>query len=303
MKLAITGATGFIGQHLVDQALLQSHDVVAITRHKNRALPTDHPRLTIARMNLMQPGRKLAELINDCDAVIHLAATMRGADQYQETLKTTKKLLSSMDQANCKRLVLISSISVLDYVSLKPYSSISETTSLCENDVLMGDYARMKRDQEKLCREWRTDKKELVIIRLGLVYDDTVLSDAHAGFIKKGIGLVVKHQGEVPLVSVKLAARQILFAATNREFSDHLFHLLNKSATKQKDYIKQLKLRYNYRLLLPLPWQWYSFIAKLIRGLFILLNKKSRIPDSFRANSVAARQKPFLFDTNKIIGY
>ena len=37
MKILITGATGFIGSNLTEQLLLSGHDVIIVTRNKERA--------------------------------------------------------------------------------------------------------------------------------------------------------------------------------------------------------------------------------------------------------------------------
>ncbi|WP_168564679.1 NAD-dependent epimerase/dehydratase family protein [Crateriforma spongiae] len=72
MKLFVTGATGFIGSHLVNQAHAAGHEVIGLRR-----LPTSKPRITLAK----QPtwiDSALDEVpesaFSGCDAVVHLAA-------------------------------------------------------------------------------------------------------------------------------------------------------------------------------------------------------------------------------------
>jgi len=57
MRILLTGASGFIGQHLLHALLAEGHDVVCAVRHPARqgALP-DHPRLT----TIHQPVRDMA---------------------------------------------------------------------------------------------------------------------------------------------------------------------------------------------------------------------------------------------------
>ncbi len=62
MILAITGASGFIGQRLVDVALRRGHEVVAFTRNTSLQIPGCEMRPWTATPNLA-----------GCDAVIHLA--------------------------------------------------------------------------------------------------------------------------------------------------------------------------------------------------------------------------------------
>jgi uncharacterized protein (TIGR01777 family) len=64
MIIGITGATGFVGLHLVDAALQRGHEVVAFTRNPQRNLPGCEMRLF---STLTPPD------LNGCDAVVHLA--------------------------------------------------------------------------------------------------------------------------------------------------------------------------------------------------------------------------------------
>lgn len=64
MRILLTGASGFIGQHLLHALLAEGHDVVCALRHPERrgALP-DHPRLTAIH----------ADFANDTDKSVWLA--------------------------------------------------------------------------------------------------------------------------------------------------------------------------------------------------------------------------------------
>ncbi|MBW8897050.1 MAG: SDR family oxidoreductase [Massilia sp.] len=64
MRILLTGASGFIGQHLLHALLAEGHDVVCAVRHPERrgALP-DHPRLTTIQ----------ADFANDTDKSVWLA--------------------------------------------------------------------------------------------------------------------------------------------------------------------------------------------------------------------------------------
>lgn len=72
MRILLTGGTGFIGSHFLDQALVSGHTVLALRRS-----PASRPRIQIDR----QPewlDRQLDEVtlseIDGCDVLVHLAA-------------------------------------------------------------------------------------------------------------------------------------------------------------------------------------------------------------------------------------
>ena len=161
----------------------------------------------------------------------------------------------------------------------------------------------MKRDQEKLFKQWHQPGKTLTLIRPGLVYSDQQLADAHGGIFKSGIGFSVKHSGQVPLAHVDHVARIIVTMAgitANANDSHQVVHVIDEAPTSQSGYLQQLKKRGSIRCALPIPWPVFSLFTKLLRGLFSALKKHERIPDSFRKNSVAARFKPFHFPTTPI---
>lgn len=318
MKFAITGASGFIGKHVVAEALRQGYNAVAITRQAKEpylaSFLVEHQKISIDSLDVrecdLNDVKTLTESIGDCDTVIHLAASMGsplagekldGERQYQQTLETTRHVIDAINSNNIKTLVLVSSISVLNYIDQAPHSTIDEKTPLCDQDNDIGDYARMKRDQEKLCRQWQLETgKQLIIVRPGLVYSDQQLSDAHAGFIKKGLGIAAIHSGQVPLIKVNDVAEKIIGIFNQTLYTKELFHLIGKPPVLQTDYLEQLKQQDKLRFYLPLPWKAYLFLTNVILWILIKANKEDKIPDSFRANSVAARQKPFVFSSEKI---
>lgn len=55
MKIIVFGATGTVGRHIVDRALLQGHEVTAFAR-KAAAVTLSHPRLSVIEGDVMLAG-------------------------------------------------------------------------------------------------------------------------------------------------------------------------------------------------------------------------------------------------------
>ena len=108
MKLAITGGTGFVGSHVIDEALGAGHEVQALTRRE-------------------QPGRDkvdwiagdlddraaLKRLIEDADAVIHVAGVINAPDQAgfdQGNVTGTLAMLAAATAGGVRRFVHVSSL-------------------------------------------------------------------------------------------------------------------------------------------------------------------------------------------------
>ena len=108
MRLAVTGGTGFVGSHLLDVALADGHDVVALTR---RDQP---PRegVTWVPGNLHDRAA-LERLVTDADAVIHVAGVITGqtAAVFEKgNVEATLAMLAAATAGGVRRFVHVSSL-------------------------------------------------------------------------------------------------------------------------------------------------------------------------------------------------
>jgi len=76
MKIALSGATGFLGQHLLVKLLGDRHDVHALVRSPNKlsAALRENPRLKIFKSDLQGD---VSEWVKGADCVIHLAGLIK----------------------------------------------------------------------------------------------------------------------------------------------------------------------------------------------------------------------------------
>lgn len=74
MRILVTGATGFIGSHVALHLAGRGHHVVAASRRPD-SLPAlgDLDRIRLARLELSERGRGWEDLLEGCDALVHVA--------------------------------------------------------------------------------------------------------------------------------------------------------------------------------------------------------------------------------------
>lgn len=108
MKIAITGATGFVGRHLIAQAVFEGHQVRALTR---RPQP---PQPGVSWIEgAIDPPRNLDLLVAGADAVIHVAGAINAPDRAGFAacnIDGTAAMVEAGRSAGVRRFVHVSSL-------------------------------------------------------------------------------------------------------------------------------------------------------------------------------------------------
>ena len=151
MKVAVTGATGFLGGAIVRRLAAQGHVVLALGR--TIAAPEG---VEYARWDLGVEGPPPAG-IQECDAVVHAAAHVAawGDEQVFQgvTVMGTARVIDAMDPR--ARLVVIGSSSI--YVPDGREGAYRESDAPLGLRRYRGPYPRAKADQERLVEARRPD--------------------------------------------------------------------------------------------------------------------------------------------------
>jgi uncharacterized protein len=104
MKIALIGATGFIGSKILTEALNRGHQVTAIARHTDK-LP-QHANLT-AKTGDVTDEAQAAAFFAGQDAVISSFAPRGEADQFAGFVNSYKTIINSVKKAGIKRLLVV----------------------------------------------------------------------------------------------------------------------------------------------------------------------------------------------------
>ena len=108
MRLAVTGATGFVGSHLLEAALAAGHEVTALTRRDQ----APRERATWVAGDL-DDRAALERLVSDADAVIHVAGVITGqtaAAFDKGNVHGTLAMLAAATAGGIHRFVHVSSL-------------------------------------------------------------------------------------------------------------------------------------------------------------------------------------------------
>lgn len=175
MKVAIAGATGFVGSRLVEVLQQQGHQVLVLTRHPDparRLFPARaFPGLEIVQYTPTQSGA-WQQSISGCTGVVNLAGAPLADERWtpsrkQEILDSrqlgTRKMVEAIAQAESKPEVLVNASAV-------GYYGTSETATFDDTSPAGNDFLA------KVCQAWEAEAQNvketgtrLVILRLGIV--------------------------------------------------------------------------------------------------------------------------------------
>src|SRR5437868_3701284 len=148
MKVLVTGANGFLGQHVVDQLLARGHRVRALIRPTSVA-PKWAGGVELFHADLRAHDNRVSAF-DGVDAVVHAAAATSGNEdiQFASTVVATERFLEAMSQSSVKRLVHVSSIAVYDWKCVG--KTMDEHTPLASEIYDMGPYTIAKVWQERV---------------------------------------------------------------------------------------------------------------------------------------------------------
>ena len=107
MKIILIGSTGFVGSHILDEALERGHEVHAILRDINKMTKT-HPNLFLIKADVMEEA-ELEDIFNTgYDAVISAYNPgWSNPDIYNDFILGYKSILNALNDAKLKRIIII----------------------------------------------------------------------------------------------------------------------------------------------------------------------------------------------------
>lgn len=175
MKVAIAGATGFVGSRLVEKLQAAGHQVVVLSRDgakASRVFPASaYPNLEVVAYTPAESG-DWQKSIAGCDAVVNLAGVPIAEERWTEARQqaildsrklTTAKLVEAIVNANPRPSVFVSA-SAIGYYGTSETAEFDET-SPAGNDFL----AAVCKDWEAAAQPAKNAGTRLAILRLGIV--------------------------------------------------------------------------------------------------------------------------------------
>lgn len=206
MKVLITGANGFIGQHLSRHLLALGHDLTLVTRSRNTDPAKADP--STRTIVLDDISDMTSFHLNEIEVVIHLAGVahdykVKKSEYQRVNVEGTRNLARCCLESSVKKLVFLSSVKAIADNSLAP---LRINTHPGPQD----EYGRSKLAAEKILLELSTsassdprgsipqrstphrERIEALIVRIPLVYGEGVKGNFRSlvKLVRSGIPLM-----------------------------------------------------------------------------------------------------------------
>ena len=105
MKIALIGATGFVGQAILEEGLARGHQVTALVRHPEKLAP--RPGLVAKKADALDEAA-LAKELTGHDVVVSAYNPGWAEPKIRElSLKGTRSIINGVKRAGIKRLVVV----------------------------------------------------------------------------------------------------------------------------------------------------------------------------------------------------
>lgn len=162
MQILVTGATGFIGRHLV-RALSKSYSVRCLVRKSSDITPLKDLTIAIAYGDLLVKESLLPGL-DGIDLVYHVAGEVysrKTSDYYKGNVLATYSLLEACKEKGVKRIIFLSSTGVYKPSTTK--TPVAEEFECGPTSI----YGKTKLEAEELIKAYNIP---WVIVRASLIY-------------------------------------------------------------------------------------------------------------------------------------
>lgn len=165
MKVFLTGATGFVGGHLLRELLARGASVRCLARDPGRLHQPSSSEVEVVRGDL-RDAEGMARAIAGCDIVYHCAADYRlyaryPEEIYESNVEGTRNVLAASAEAGVQRVVYTSSVGAL---GRNTDGSPADEETPVELKDMVGHYKRSKFLAERVADEWFQKGLPVVIV-------------------------------------------------------------------------------------------------------------------------------------------
>jgi nucleoside-diphosphate-sugar epimerase len=245
MRAMVTGATGFLGRHLVQSLAQRGFEIKALVRSTSKAAPKLEAHAELAEGDVRDRA-SLEAAMTDADIVFHCAALTTNRTPWQAQQETnvrgTERVLEAALGSGVKRVVHISSVLVYGLHSPKGEPAITETSPYVENPEKWGYYMRSKAAADELALSFSRERGlPVTVMRLGILYGPGGRLPGQQSLGRFGPVRLLLGNGRnlLPFTYVENAVDCILLAATSEVASGQVYNVVDEPQISGRDALEE----------------------------------------------------------------
>jgi nucleoside-diphosphate-sugar epimerase len=241
MVTLVTGVSGFVGSHLLDELLARHASVRALVRNSANAGELHNRGVEVLTGDIRDP-QVLATAVRGVEVVYHCAAAVGPAfsprEIYDVGLSGARNLLEGLRQAGSGRAVLLTSVNVL---GTRHFDASTEDLP-CRRS---GDSAAdVKVAIEELAHEYeQRHGVDTTILRPGMIYgprDRHNLPQMIRALRRGKFAFLGSRDNVAPIVYVSDVVQAMLLAGQNAAARGRAYHITDGSRTTIGQFIDRL---------------------------------------------------------------
>ena len=275
MRLMVTGATGFVGLALLEQAVLEDEDVVAAVRAHSNMIPSSISQSIVGDLSSNQDW---SDALTGVDVVIHLAARVHVmhetannplAEFREINVKATLNLAKQAVASGVKRFIFISTVKVNGESTEQTGSEVSRPFCELDSPNPQDPYALSKWEAEQGLLELAKETAiEVVVIRPPLIYGPGVKGNFASMIKYLSYGLPLPFgavHNQRSLVALDNLVDLILLASRHPAAVNQVFLVSDREDVSTTELLRKLATAMNkHARLLPVPVSWMKLAASLL---------------------------------------
>jgi 2-alkyl-3-oxoalkanoate reductase len=302
MRALVTGANGFLGQHVVCALLARGIQVRAMVRPAARLEALGWPASVEVFRADLRTSRELGRAFDDIDVLVHLAAVVSGGEdaQFAGTVAGTERLLDAMAASSCRRLVLCSSFSVYDYGATRRILDEESPLHRVPDVYTRDGYTISKWWQERVTRRLaEMHGWDLTVLRPGFIWGR---DHSYLAALGQQLGrhhLVIGPLTRMPMTHVENCADVFAVAVTDPRARGQTLNVVDGPGERIWSYLSDHMRGSGQRgWRLPIPYSLASWAVRL--AFATVFRRATKVPSILIPHRFESRLKPLRFVNHRL---
>ncbi|MFX0196120.1 MAG: NAD-dependent epimerase/dehydratase family protein [Candidatus Hodarchaeota archaeon] len=295
-RILVTGATGFLGSHLVDKLLEKKFQVRVLARKIERGL-TENPKLDIVYGDIRDID-SLRKSIQGIDVVYHLAGRVTNRGRWEDfretTIDATRNLLDLSREVGVSKFVYVSSVVVYGFKRINGRNVIRENDAYASDLGRYYYYAKSKIQADKLVLDYFMKYGlPTTVIRPGIIY-----GPRGKNIFNNKKFVIGQAEKILPYTYVENVVDAIILAGAKEEALGQAYNIVDDGKLTQKQFLEKIAKISNSKkrsVFVPMP---ITYSAAVFFE-HLAARKRSNTSPPISMYTVDTVRRNLIYDTTK----